>query len=171
MRMPGYMLIALTAAIMGFVQHLFAAEASGPTFAVTIATSGSTFKVGDPIIVTIVTTNIWNRDITLGIPKDESAAEFDNVINVWNSSGAKAAKTKYGLFMAGEDPDDPIAGPAWSNVTIILHPGEHETETAQANKMYQMTTPGTYTIQVERGWPQRPQLFARSNAISVTVVK
>ena len=147
-----------------------AAESPEPTFAITISAEASTFKVGDPIIITIVTTNITRHDIQLDAVKSSDEAEFDSVINVRASSGIAVAKTRYGKFMAGEA-DDHISVPTWSNVGIVLHSGEHQTETAQVDKIYQMTTPGIYSIQVERGWPQRPQLFARSNAITVTVRK
>jgi hypothetical protein len=170
MRIATLVVVLGLAAVNVAVAQTRTANTSEPTFAITISTRASTVKQDNPIVITIVITNITKYDIQLAASKSSDEAEFDSVIDVWDSSGAPPAKTKFGKFIAGES-DDHISVPALSNVGYVLHPGEQLIETAQVDKIYQMTTPGTYSIRVERGWSLRPQLFVRSNTVTVTVTK
>jgi hypothetical protein len=162
----------LLCTVIGLHTAANAADPAAPTFAINIAAEAPDVETGDPIVITIITTNISKEEIQLDAVKNPHAAEFDTVINVWNSLGQKAIKTKYGKHITGEESLDWNEMPAvWSNLGIVLPPEKQQIETAEVSKLYDMTIPGVYSVQVERGSRRWPQTFGQSNVINVTVAK
>jgi hypothetical protein len=130
--------------------------AQPPPLSITLSTPYNLIKLGDPIRVHVVLTNISDREITVPSPTDPAAAEQHYAYAV---SGPKLR-----LFNTTDG-----GGP---NLTK-LKPGEHieEDGTLDANST-NFTLPGDYRIQFFRGdGGDYRQWAVKSNIVTITLTE
>ena len=125
----------------------------------------ATWKVGTPVCVTLTLKNSSRRvlhfalsnpvlDYVMTVRKsktDEPVGVTDSFREVQNQSRQGRAPTP--------------------NVLVTLKPKETRPETIEISRFYDLTRPGQYTVQIERGLP--PELgkgIFESNTLTVTIV-
>ncbi|MFZ0321616.1 MAG: hypothetical protein WAL56_21000 [Candidatus Sulfotelmatobacter sp.] len=123
-----------------------------------VAKSGS--GVGGQITVT----NQSNRTITY----HNTSRYCDYSVTVLANNGALAPETSFKKRM------DKVIDCSGSglritgrNILVTLKPGESDSEQIPITELYDMSTPGEYTVQIERTFPEMGHF--RSNAVSVKV--
>ena len=149
--------------------------AATPSFAahplsIHIKTSHTSFKAGDQIKVSINFRNISDKPVAFSgacAPK----GDVDGFrIEVTDGQGNSAPETNVLRWLRGEPGSKPpeltsgTSGPACGAVP----PGGFENSGFVANRFYNLSKPGKYTIQVERT-DSATNLAVRSNTITVTV--
>ena len=129
---------------------------------ITISTQQSNVMAGDPIKIAIRMKNISKHDITMAAVGSNSQAELNYEIIARDKNGGMLYETIYRKGIK--------RGVAGSRKLFTLKPGEEITEKANVNKLYDLSMPGEYTIQVEKELPpSEGKGMIKSNTITVTV--
>lgn len=137
-----------------------------PQISMTISAVNSTVKAGSPVLIDVVLANILSQTIYLGrirTTSDDDDGGWNDWVDVWDAKGATAPQTEVGKRI--QDPMGP--GVAASVSTLILEAGTKQTDRVNVSKLYDLSQPGTYTIQVRR---MDHGGYDRSNKITVTVI-
>lgn len=145
-----------------------------PPYAIDISVTQGAIKVGAPVTLQIVLTNASKTNIGFGTSaaKSHEQGELDYKVHVFDATGKRSAETAVGhKLRTGEDrPGEGIVIIS-SGATISIPPGETLTRRIKdVGKLYDMSKPGKYAIQVERidgdsGLP------VKSNTIEITIEK
>ena len=129
---------------------------------ITIVAAQNSVMAGDPIKITVTMKNMSDHDITMVAVGNNSKAELNYEIITRDKNGEMLNKTIYGKGLKG--------GVAGSRKLFTLKPGAEITETSDINKLYDMSMPGEYIIQVEKELPaSEGKGTVKSNTITVTV--
>jgi len=159
-------------------------------FSLTISARQPAVEVGTDIEISVVLTNTSQRNIWMR----ETYAPCDYSSSVVDSLGHPAPETEYGLAARRRDNGKPLTYHGQSvlppciafthNNVLTIKPGTSIDAVLTITDLFDMHTPGTYTIQLERRIPRElyvsehpyppiPQILTsnlvRSNVISVTV--
>jgi len=128
---------------------------------ITIVAAQNSVMAGDPIEITVTMKNISDHDVTMGKSVGNTQAELDYEIIVRGKNGEMLNETSY---------KKRIKEAAGSWKTFTLKPGEERTETSNINKLYDLSRPGEYTVQVEKELPaSEGKGMVQSNTIAITV--
>jgi hypothetical protein len=140
-----------------------AQRAKQPSFSVTIGTAQEAVKPGSTVMVQILYKNTSDHAITLPRSPSPEQGEFLNVIEMRDQMNKRAAETDYGkcLRESGGEGDMTV-------VVFTLQPGETLKDGVLLNKMYDLSRPGKYTIQVLKTDPDN-RTTAKSNKLTITV--
>jgi hypothetical protein len=136
--------------------------------ALTVTASQDTVKVGGELKVKIVERNISNGQGMTEWDPSPDAPDFR--ILVRDAQGALAPLTKHGQELYGHGP--PVSKTHYP--FRFLNPGEETPgEEADVSKIYDLTKPGTYTIQaISRYFFGDPKnAYVKSNIVTVTVTQ
>jgi len=125
-------------------------------------------KAGNPVVIKATLTNNSNHDISIWRVIGEG--EYQYQVDVRDVKGNLPQDTKLGKKLNGHvdlsllDPKDLVS----SGVCFTLAAGKSVTYDVNVSKLYELTMPGKYTIQVQS---QDPESFAivKSNVITVTL--
>jgi hypothetical protein len=138
-------------------------------------------------MVTITLKNISDHDIYGAFAVTRTAAgETFHGIEIKNEKGVRAPLTRYGHIAKGETPPadkpnqsqnqnasqgggsegSPFTG---SVVSVTIPPGGVSRDAIIANKLYDLSQPGKYSIQVNK-WDGESKTMATSNTIIITVI-
>ena len=129
---------------------------------ITIVAAQNSVMAGDPIKITVTMKNMSDHDITMVAVGNNSKAELNYEIIAREKNGEMVDETRYGKGLKG--------GVAGSRKLFTLKPGAEITETCNINKLYDMSMPGEYVIQVEKELPaSEGKGTIKSNTITVTV--
>jgi len=129
---------------------------------ITIAAAQNSVMAGEPIKIAVTMKNISDHDIKLVAMGSNSTAELNYEIIARDKNGEMLNETIYGKGLKG--------GVAGSRKLFTLKPGAEITETSNINKLYDMSMPGEYVIQVEKELPaSEGKGTVKSNTITVTV--
>jgi hypothetical protein len=122
---------------------------------------------GSDVIVNIVLTNTSeSRDHFAEYLVSRNAAEFDYWIDVRDEKGKAAPQTKYGIKLKGDGVHPPAATTS-NSFDLPFKPGEIVRPRIVVNKLFDLSQPGVYTIQVSR-FDLESGATAHSNIIKVT---
>jgi len=135
------------------------------TPSLSIAAPLSTVKSGQEVRVDINITNGSNKAIPLAAAVGKGNAEFDYDVKVTRKDGRPVERTQYGLSLVGAG-TLPVRA---SKRLIDLQPSESYSDYVVANKIFDMTRPGIYLVQVEREPVPGMTGMAQSNSIEVVV--
>ena len=153
---------AILIAVQCFV---VAAVACGQAQKVTITISApqAEVKVGAPILLHIVMTNLSRQDIY--VPKNAARARAERYyfISVFDSEGNAPPTTQYGKAIRYPGAE------AMSRLMVILKPGEKLEEDSTISDIFDMKSAGTYKVIVTRPSPLEDNVILKSNEISITV--
>jgi hypothetical protein len=145
-------------------------QAAKAPFSISISTPASVVTAGSDVIVNIALTNTSDREIILqNTMVSRNAAEFDYWIDVRDEKGKAAPQTKYGIKLKG-DGVHPPAATASNSIDLPFKPGETVRPRIVVNKLFDLSQPGAYTIQVSRFDPESGAA-AHSNIIKVTITQ
>lgn len=142
----------------------FAQPAQKP-FSITINTATDNLRVGADLRVEITLTNTSASQIHIAKTNGADDAEIHYTVDVRDDQGNLAPYTTYSRNLK--------AGTkvlVWSDLTYTLEPGGTLKDTALVTKLYDLTRPGKYSIQVSREIPKNlGGGLAKSNVVSVTI--
>ena len=163
----GLILFATVFAARGAIaQVVKPAQTAEPTFAVTIRLEPDVVKVNSEIRVKTTLINKSNGKISFErSPEDMAELEFQAYVR--DDHGNPAPLTEYGrLVLKGEGPLPPLVT-RFAGYTALL-PGESLKCDVVITRLYDLSQPGKYTIQVERIHDSL-KMVAKSNTITATV--
>jgi len=151
--------VALTAA--GLFLAAWAATAWSQGVSISISTPNATVHPGDPIPIHFVMTNTTDHAIMVGRVPSDSSAEFHYQLQVSEASGRSVPETDYHHRIAG--------GWSGSRLQFDLKPGEKLEEDTEFTKQFDLSAPGTYTIQARR-WVEGEVKYSEwSNKLTIVV--
>jgi len=137
------------------------------TFSISISTGEDIMTAAPDIALNVLFTNTSSSDIRLFKTNGKTQGEFLNDVEVRDRKGSLAPKTKYLRILKGEEPND---GPVYSRQSALLHPGESMQEQLILNKLYDLSRPDTYTIQVSR-MDSQSGVMVKSNVLTVLITQ
>ena len=150
---------------------LAASQAGETPFSVIITGPQKPVKTGTEVKVKIVLKNTSDREFTLAKTNAVSQAEFHFLVAVRDSHGQPAPDTEYGRGIMGREIKKRViifAGDAF----FTLKPNETLEDEAIVNKLYDLSRPGKYFIQVTRQFPEQlGKGQVKSNTIEITVTE
>ncbi len=165
--------IRLTALVVAtlVLPNVNSAQSISPSFSIAITVPQSLVKPGSEIEMRVVLTNVASHDIR--IPQENGArAEFAYTITVKDHDGNAPPETEYFAAVKGKNVTKP------GKLTLVvtdsygLHsvkPGANMTDSVDLNKLYDLSQPGKYAIQVER-IDDVSKTVVKSSSITITVV-
>ncbi len=139
-------------------------QISAQPLEIAISTQQSKIMAGDPIKIAITMKNMSDHDITIIKFGGDSQAELNYEIIVRDKNGEMLNETSYRKGIK--------EGVAGSRKLFTLKPSAEITEKANINKLYDLSMPGEYTVQVEKELPPsegKGKGTIKSNTITVTV--
>jgi len=117
------------------------------------------FRVGYPVEVTILLTNTSDRDMS-GAVADQMGLASGYKYDVRDEDGNPVKRQQWQGPVIGRTRD---SGP--------VRPGETRTQRSEITSAYDLSKPGTYTIQVSRPVSDEPgAALVKSNAVTVTIL-
>jgi hypothetical protein len=168
-------IVLLFAAISATVQTAAAqcsklTDGIPPVSSLTVRAVRDVTPAGSPVLVDATLTNNSNHSISVWREKQGSYRVF-----VTDERGVRPPDRRLGYRNGRFDvtlvPPEKVAEVlSGSGACVTVKPGETQTEGIEVSKLYDLSKPGKYTIQVERGDPEST-VIVKSNAITVTVSK
>jgi hypothetical protein len=142
-------------------------------FTFQISMKDSQLSVGAEARVSVVVTNVSDHAIAvvhrlkLG---EGRTGEGSFAVYVRDMEGHLVPETKYGhKLRTGEDPPgEPMMGVSGSASLGGIPPGEADKSAVTLNNLYDLTQPGTYTVQVQR--LDKNKVLVKSNTLTFTMV-
>jgi hypothetical protein len=129
-----------------------------------VSTEKSSFSVGEPILLTVTSRNNGRKVLVL---ENTFHAEWDYKLDVRNEAGESVALTEEGRRLTKNNS-------IYASTNIDLHPGEEVQKDFVITKLFEMTTPGKYSISVNRQfWIPDLDVYrpATSNTVKITIVE
>ena len=146
--------------------------AGKPTTSISLSAYRDSVNLGAPVTVIVTLTNTSNEDIVV----DRLLSGADSKIEVRDLNGDLLPDSHFGYFHNGHVPQSQID---WSRVSdrdltdsavsVTVKAGQTTKWSFVANKFYDISKPGKYTIRIERLDPGDRKTFEKSNTITVTV--
>ena len=143
---------------------------SASDISLTIQAVSGTVKVGAPVWVDVTETNNSNKVLPIGREKplemDQGGVTFK--VDVWDGKGVRCAESAFYRKLTGYfTPEERAAGieqrSFYNGFAILVDPGKSVKDRIDVGRLYDLSHPGTYTIQV--------QFFpSGSNKITITVI-
>jgi hypothetical protein len=141
------------------------ARGSEAAFSITISTPQAVVKGGTEVKVNILLKNTSGHELAVAKALGEVHGEISGYrVDVWDSNGRRLRRTKYGATVEG---DTDVLGP-FSLRTKILQPDTTLNDSLIISKLYDLSKPGKYTIQVYRVDHENKSVV-KSNLIKLTV--
>jgi hypothetical protein len=159
-----FLLIILTTIAANGGQSQTQSQNAKPKFAITISTPQGVFSVSSDIAVDISLTNRSGRKIKMYWPNNGEASDSEYVMRVFDESGKTPPRTRVGRNIIDNDP-----GIRTGNIEIAnrdVGDGEVLKHRLVITKFFDLSKPGKYTIQLERG---EGETAVKSNTITATV--
>lgn len=145
-------------AIIGLAISISAAAQTPDPFSLTISTPEPEIPAGSVIRLNIRVKNVSEEPIGF-VTRGQSRAEQSFTINVLDDAGKPVPKTQYGNSL------HPERGRA---VGGSLNPGQEGEEFTILSRVFDLSMPGKYLVQVERT-DRRRQTTVKSNTITIWV--
>ena len=127
--------------------------------AITISSSKQTEKQGSPIQIHVVLSNKTQESFSLFKSVGGAHAELYYTVKVLAPDGKEATLTPYGRSVEQRQ-IMPI-----SRIRKTVNPGESMGEDFDVSRIFEMSTPGKYQIQVGRPNPLKPSSDLKSNVL------
>jgi hypothetical protein len=136
------------------------AQATQKPFSISITAANSTVKAGSDVWVTVRLVNTSNHDLDeSGSISNMTGIDPNLLFTVWDANGKLARKLTY-----------PHEFESGSPVNRTIKPGESISEDQRVSRLYDMSRPGKYVIQVLRTASDNPRGgFVKSNTLTITV--
>jgi hypothetical protein len=142
------------------------------TFSIAIKAAQETVKSGSEARVGITLTNISKRQISIFKVNGNGQAElagFD--VDVRNTDGNTPPETKYHKkIKTGEDAQGETSQVVVSGGYISLNSGESVKDEIVVTRLFDLSSPGSYKVQVEK-MDEQSKVVVKSNVITVTVTQ
>lgn len=141
-----------------------------PVISISISAAQDTVKSGTPVRINVTLENKSRHEVEI----THDIRGRDCHLEVRDGNGKLAPDTKLGYVWNGNaayiDPSRVSPHDLDGNLVYgTLRPGEKLAWKMDAAALYDMTKPGTYTVQVSRRDAENPALAVKSNTVTVTV--
>lgn len=131
---------------------------------IAISAPQSSLKVGSDVRLEVTLTNTSNRRMLI---KERNPAT-DYEIDIRDERGTAVPGSDFGRKLK----EPPVIPMNSRNLGIYLRPNESTKESITLSELYDLSRPGKYLIQVERGVSDNPKDgVVKSNKITVTVTE
>jgi hypothetical protein len=144
-----------------------------PRFSITVTAVDSTVKSGSPVWVTVRMENYSNRGLPVYRENAADQGGFVYKADIRTQTGTLAPETKFGRRIQDHDTAEERAREPYVTVTSggeqNLGPGKSIIDRMNISKLYDLTRPGKYTLELQR-FDTESKTFVRSNKITVTVI-
>ena len=147
--------------------------ASKPMLSLSLSPVTDKVTAGSPMLVTITMKNISDHEISYWREMTDDPGGFEYKISAWDDKQTAVLDSKFGKALRGrEDPafltaDTPLRSTGgWRT----LKPGETLTDRVNVGRLFDLSRPGRYTIQVQR-LDLDTKTFVMSNRINVEITK
>ncbi|MGA3080303.1 MAG: hypothetical protein ABSD44_02845 [Terracidiphilus sp.] len=151
------------ATMPGFVA---ATGENSPPFTITISASHQPFHAGEKMLVHVALTNVSDKTLTVSGSASSEEAEWFYAVQVHDTNGKDAPETEYGRAARAN------AVQFGSMVTDWIKPGGKFEEGVDLNKLFDLTSPGEYEVQLSRHISDDPKKdVVTSNKITITVTE
>ena len=134
-------------------------------FEIRISAESQSVKVGSSAMISVRLTNNSNRSLDLsGTFYDLTGQDSNFIFEVRDQRGRMVAKRTY--------PHAELAG-GKAILGRVVNPGGTLTENQDVARIYDMTRPGKYTVQVSRpvSFTDKNAQVVKSNEITITVIR
>lgn len=136
---------------------------SPPPLTISISVVNPTVKVGTEIRIHVVLRNVSDKAMLIPTSPDPSEAELHYRVQVRDKSEKDAPETTYGHTVR-------TTGFSGSEMKISLQPGGTLEQDTLLRKLFDLSTPGVYEVQLSRRVPYDPNgETVKSNMITITV--
>jgi hypothetical protein len=163
--MRRFIRLLLFVSVIAAVQ-LMAQSAQEPPFSLTISTPQEIVKAGSEVRVDVVLRNTSDHEITLLRSPGTGRGELEFESDVLGEKGNLASQTKYGQQLKKSG----LNAVEGSRIMFRLQPGETYEDSMSLNKLYDLSKPGKYKIQLHKRVPEHlGQGVVKSNALVITV--
>jgi hypothetical protein len=139
-----------------------------PVFSIAVAPAADPIRLGSPINVIVTVTNTSGKEIYWETEKSEDSV-YKAFTVLLKKDGWEAETTFFHRKITGRNRrDDPPE--IWSGSTIpVAHPpGKMFEMTIDLNRLYEITEPGAYTLDLSR-FDEYSKTTVRSNSITLTI--
>jgi hypothetical protein len=140
-------------------------------YSLTIATLTGPAHLGAPINITITVKNVSNSDIYWRA--ELGSAEYHAFRFSLKKSGKEVGKTRFHRILGNElRPEDQpeTASGSGSSIVSALEPGKSFALTIDLNKLYEITEPGEYTLDISRT-EEDNKTTGHSNTVTLEIVQ
>jgi hypothetical protein len=166
--------ILVTVAAFCFCQAAGArGQTAKPPFSLTLVAENATLKAGSPVMVKVTMKNESEHNISVYTEGTSDQGGFVYKADVWDEKGSTAPETKFGRSIQGHDTPEDLRREPYVIVTSggegILAPGQTQSDQVNLNKLYELSRPGKYTIQLRR-FDAESNSFVLSNKVQVSVI-
>jgi hypothetical protein len=151
----------LAASGSGAAQSAKKGKSEAPPFSFAISAAHEVVGLGAPIPVVVTFKNTSSHDIGI----ERAPVEFNFKIDVHDSGGNRPS-----LADGSKVPIEGIETRGGSHFSILVAPGEAVKIDFEIDKVYDLSKPGVYKIQLSR-MDEATKSEAKSNIIAVTVTR
>ncbi|HWA96235.1 MAG TPA: hypothetical protein VG844_16675 [Terracidiphilus sp.] len=125
---------------------------SKPEFSIHVMPPPAPFKLGEPVVVEVIITNIAKHEIFwatwFSMSKDLPYLSCHFLLE---RNGKEVETTYFDRYITGRvKPDDPFKVLSGSSILLPKPPGKMFDMNIDLTRLYQITKPGTYTLHVSR---------------------
>jgi hypothetical protein len=120
------------------------------------------WKVGAPVFVLVMMINNTSRTIHYSLRN----SAFDYEMDVRDASGRPVPESESFRKLKEQVKNSPVHG---RNILVTLRPGETGQDAVGVNGLYDLSSPGQYSIQMRREVPDVGKGFVQSNRLELTV--
>jgi hypothetical protein len=161
----------LVALFLAICVHSFGqADNQRPSFTIQIHLRQATIKVGSPVILDIQVINNSDTTKSISVSPGIRFAPGYYESTVLDAKNNAMAETSYGQRMHGRG-DDPKAIGGGSHFQAPIEPGGHLDQEYELSRLYRITDPGIYTIQLRRNDLLGGGKSVKSNVVVLTVTE
>lgn len=144
----------------------FAPAAVSRQPAIIITSQSATYVSGQPVRIQVSLRNTTDRGFTIIQSVGGGSGEQYYSVSVIGPDGKPAALTAYGAVVLKHIP---VAG---SRIMRTVKPGgTAKAEYVTVSRLFDMTAPGTYVVQVSRPSPSDSAVILKSNRLAIEVEK
>jgi hypothetical protein len=161
--------------VLARAQSSRSARGSHPRLSLTLSRSVDQIKTGFPVEVTVTLRNI--SDHTVSVWRENATDQGGHVyrVDVEDEKGSPAPDTKIGRGFKALDDPQPVTTPTDTPLVSSggwqpLEPGDFQTDKVNVSRLYDLSRPGKYSIQLRR-FDEEFKNFIKSNGITVTVTR
>jgi hypothetical protein len=151
---------AIGIAVFGYLLSSWSTVAVPPTLSLTITTLETNAKVGQVVLVRVITVNESNQPVTYY----NTSTYCNYSLKVLTSAGTPAPATDFKKGQSCGSGQLEITG---RRILVMLKPGESSAEDIRISEQYDLSQPGQYSIQVDRTFPGIGNFS--SNVVNVSV--
>jgi hypothetical protein len=135
-------------------------------FSLTITVADPSVKLGTQVRVTITLRNISGHDIAFDRSSVPGEAEFHYSVLLYDEDGKPMPGTKYWRILRGMEHETYTE----NVVSVTIHPNEEVKDDFALNKLFDLSKPGKYTLQVTREIPENlGKGIVKSNLLTLVV--